>query len=111
MREQDVVVDLACVTLASRRTVGEPDMADAVDVARQSGRQLAFHEVQVHSRLRSNNASVLPAAARSGHGVTILPRYLAHEPPRKGDVVEVLAEYSLPTQDMRAVYPWPRQVS
>lgn len=45
MREQDVVVDLACVTLASRRTVGELDMADAVDVARQSGRQLAFHDV------------------------------------------------------------------
>jgi DNA-binding transcriptional LysR family regulator len=69
------------------------------------------HEVRVHSRLRSNNLSALLAAARSGYGVAILPRYVAHESLRKGDVVEVLPEYSLPTQEMHAVYPSPKLVS
>jgi DNA-binding transcriptional LysR family regulator len=69
------------------------------------------HEVRVQSRLRSNNLSALLAAARSGYGVAILPRYVAHESLRKGDVVEVLPEYSLPTQEMHAVYPSPKLVS
>jgi DNA-binding transcriptional LysR family regulator len=69
------------------------------------------HAVVVHSRLRSNNLSALLAAARSGYGVAILPRYVAHESLRKGDVIEVLSEYSLPAQEMHAVYPSPKLVN
>ena len=66
--------------------------------------------VPVKGPLRSNSLSALLAAARGGMGVAALPRYMAHESMRSGLVVSILAEWTLPSQEIHAVYPSPRLV-
>jgi DNA-binding transcriptional LysR family regulator len=64
----------------------------------------------VSGPLRSNNLSALLAAARSGMGLAALPWYVAHESVKSGAVQPVLTEWQLPSQEIHAVYPSPRQV-
>ena len=71
------------------------------------GRQVS---AAVRGPLRSNNLSALLAAARGGMGLAALPWYVAHESVKAGAVQPVLAEWSLPSQEIHAVYPSPRQV-
>ncbi len=66
--------------------------------------------VPVKGPLRSNNLSALLAAARGGMGVAALPWYVAHESVRSGSVQPVLADWTLPSQEIHAVYPSPRLV-
>lgn len=66
--------------------------------------------VTVHGPLRSNSLSALLMAARGGMGIAALPRYVAHESLSGGTVVPVLEEWSLPPQEVHAVYPSPRLV-
>lgn len=68
------------------------------------------HATAVHGPLRSNNLSALLAAARAGMGLTVLPRYVAQTSLRAGEVVPLLPGWTLPTQEMHAVYPSPRLV-
>ena len=60
--------------------------------------------------LRSNNLSALLSAARGDMGLAALPWYVAHESVRAGAVQPVLTEWSLPSQEIHAVYPSPRHV-
>lgn len=71
------------------------------------GRNVA---VAVRGPLRSNNLSALLTAARAGVGVATLPWYVAHESVRTGHVVPVLKEWTIPSQEIHAVYPSPRLV-
>ena len=64
----------------------------------------------VRGSLRSNNLSALLAAARGDMGLAALPWYVAHESVRAGAVQPVLTDWSLPSQEIHAVYPSPRQV-
>ena len=64
----------------------------------------------VRGALRSNNLSTLLAASREGLGVAALPRYVAETSLRAGAVVSVLDDWSLPAQEIHAVYPSPRLV-
>lgn len=66
--------------------------------------------VPVTGRLRSNNLSALLAAARSGLGIAALPQYVAVDSIAAGQVVEVLAGYTLPEQEIHAVFPSPKLV-
>ena len=68
------------------------------------------HSVPVAGRMRSNNLSTLLAAAREGMGVAALPRYVAHNALSAGTVLPVLSAFSLPAQEIHAVYPSPRMV-
>ena len=43
-------------------------------------------------------------------GVAALPWYVAFESVRSGAVVRILADWSLPSQEIHAVYPSPRLV-
>ncbi len=69
-----------------------------------------LHPTAVRGPLRSNNLSALLAAARGGMGLAALPRYVAHGSIEAGAVQPVLADWSLPSQEIHAVYPSPRQV-
>lgn len=71
------------------------------------GRQAS---VTVRGRLRSNNLSMLLAAAREGFGIAALPRYVAHKALHAGQVVSVLDDWALPQQEVHAVFPSPRLV-
>ncbi len=64
----------------------------------------------VRGPLRSNNLSALLAAARGGMGLAALPWYVAHESVNAGAVQPVLTDWSLPSQEIHAVYPSPRLV-
>ncbi len=66
--------------------------------------------VPVKGPLRSNNLSAILAAAREGMGLAILPRYVAHESLKQGAVRPLLERWSLPVQEIHAVYPSPRHV-
>ena len=66
--------------------------------------------VPVKGPLRSNNLSALLVAARSGMGLAALPQYVAHESVRTGALVAVLTDWTLPSQEIHAVYPSPQLV-
>lgn len=66
--------------------------------------------VTVQGPLRSNNLSALLSAARGCMGVTALPWYVAHESVQTGAVQVLLPEWSLPSQEIHAVFPSPRWV-
>jgi DNA-binding transcriptional LysR family regulator len=66
--------------------------------------------VAVRGPLRSNNLSALLSAARAGHGVALLPRYVAHSSVASGAVVALLERWALPTQEVHAVFPSPKLV-
>jgi len=66
--------------------------------------------VPVKGPLRSNNLSALLAAARAGLGVAALPWYVAHDSVRDKQLTPLLAAWSLPEQEIHAVYPSPTLV-
>jgi DNA-binding transcriptional LysR family regulator len=66
--------------------------------------------VAVAGPLRSNNLSALLAAARQGMGLAVLPWYVAHESVQAGAVLPLLMPWSLPAQEVHAVFPSPRLV-
>jgi DNA-binding transcriptional LysR family regulator len=66
--------------------------------------------VTVRGPLRSNNLSTLLLAARCGMGLAALPWYVAYESVRTRVVQPILCDYSLPSQEIHAVYPSPRMV-
>ncbi|HEX6362571.1 MAG TPA: LysR family transcriptional regulator [Albitalea sp.] len=67
-------------------------------------------QVSVQGPLRSNNLSALLAATRAGMGVAVLPCYVAHASLEGGAVQRLLAEWTLPSQEIHAVFPSPRMV-
>ena len=75
-----------------------------------SGVQGQTLAVPVRGTLRSNSLSALLAAARGGMGVAALPWYVAHESVKGGAVLELFSGWSLPSQEVHAVYPSPRMV-
>jgi DNA-binding transcriptional LysR family regulator len=66
--------------------------------------------VPVRGPLRSNNLSVVLAAARDGLGLAVLPWYVARESVAEGVVQPVLTDHGLPAQEVHAVFPSPRMV-
>ena len=67
--------------------------------------------VPVTGRLRTNNLSAVLAATRAGMGLAVLPWYVARESVADMTVTPVLADHTLPAQEMHAVYPSPKLVS
>jgi DNA-binding transcriptional LysR family regulator len=68
-------------------------------------RKSARTSVRVHGNLRSNNLSAILAAVREGMGFAVLPLYVASASLATGKVVQVLKEFSLPSQEIHAVFP------
>jgi DNA-binding transcriptional LysR family regulator len=67
-------------------------------------------QVPVKGPLRSNNLSALLAAARAGLGLAALPWYVAHDAVRDGVLQPLLTDWTLPSQEIHAVYTSPRLV-
>jgi DNA-binding transcriptional LysR family regulator len=80
------------------------------DVWRLTGSKGEALTVPVTGRVRSNNLSAVLAAARADLGVAALPCYVAAESLAQGSVVEVLRSYTLPEQEIHAVFPSPKLV-
>jgi len=69
-----------------------------------------LYPTSVNGALRSNNLSALLSAARADMGQAALPWYVAYESVKAGAVTPVLTEWTLPSQEIHAVYPSPRQL-
>ncbi len=67
-------------------------------------------QVPVKGPLRSNNLSALLSAARAGMGLAALPWYVAHASVRDDAVVPLLRDWTLPAQEIHAVFSSPRLV-
>jgi DNA-binding transcriptional LysR family regulator len=66
--------------------------------------------VAVHGSLRANNLSAILHAVHAQMGLAALPWYVAGQSVASGRVVSVLDDYTLPAQEIHAVYASPRQV-
>lgn len=66
--------------------------------------------VALDPRLRSNNLSTLLEAARAGMGITLLPHYVASAAIAAGDLVVLMCDYTLPDQEIHAIFPSPKLV-
>ena len=66
--------------------------------------------VPVKGPLRTNNLSAVLAACRAGMGLAVLPWYVARDAVADGSVVPLLEKYSLPSQEVHAVFPSPKLV-
>ncbi|NMK48191.1 LysR family transcriptional regulator [Achromobacter sp. Bel] len=69
------------------------------------------HALRVAPVAHADTASALLAFAEAGCGVAALPDWLLEEPLARGAVRRVLPSYSLPPQQVFAVYPDTRHVS
>ena len=67
-------------------------------------------EVAVHGPFRSNSLSSLLGAARAGIGIALLPWYVADLSVEEGSLIPILGSWTLPSQEIHAVFPSPRQV-
>jgi DNA-binding transcriptional LysR family regulator len=72
--------------------------------------QGAEQVVPVRGPLRSNNLSAVLAAAREGLGIAILPWYVARESVADASVTPILERWTLPPQEIHAVFPSPKLV-
>jgi DNA-binding transcriptional LysR family regulator len=75
-----------------------------------TGKDGRARPIDVRGPLRSNNLSALLSATRSGLGIAALPLYVAHASIESGDVRPILEDWSLPSQEIHAVYPSPQLV-
>jgi len=66
--------------------------------------------IPVQGPRRSNNLSALLDAARAGLGLAALPWYVAHDSVRDGVLQPLLTAWTLPSQEIHAVYTSPRLV-
>lgn len=62
-------------------------------------------EVIVPWRLAAGNILLCCDAAVAGHGIALLPRFLAADLCKTGQLVEVLADYPVPVARVTALYP------
>jgi len=62
-------------------------------------------------RLSANSPMALRAAAIGGLGIASFDRFIAHDALRDGRLVPVLADWSLPSRTLYAVYPQSRYVA
>lgn len=63
------------------------------------------------SRLIANNGSFLLNMVRSGHGIALLPTFIAWQALARGEVVPVLPDVKVPMMHAYAVYPQNRFLS
>ena len=66
--------------------------------------------VRVRGPFRCNNLSSLLAAACDGFGIAALPMYVAGESLARGELEQLLTGYTLPSQEIHAVFPSPKLV-
>ena len=66
--------------------------------------------IAVTGPLRSNNLSALLVAARGSMGLAALPSYVANASVLGGALSVVLSDWTLPAQEIHAVYPSPQLV-
>ncbi len=95
------LADHACIVYSS---------VQGADVWRFLGPEGPYESAQLNAPLRSNDLSLVLAAARAGMGLAILPHYVAASALGDGALRVVMRDHPLPSQRIQAVTPSPRLV-
>ena len=66
--------------------------------------------VEVAGPFTSNNLSSILSAARTGMGLAVLPWYVAHQSVKDKVLKPIMEDWSLPTQEIHAVFSSPKHV-
>lgn len=69
------------------------------------------HWIRIPWTLCSNNAEVLCAAAVRGHGIALLPTFIAGADLQEGSLRSILTDYAAPEISIYAIYPETRHLS
>jgi DNA-binding transcriptional LysR family regulator len=75
-----------------------------------SGADGAALSVPVKGPLYTNNLSTLLAATIAKMGLATIPWYVAHHSVQKGSLRPILTDWTLPSQEIHAVFSSPRLV-
>lgn len=67
--------------------------------------------VQTHPRIVANNGDFLRDMAMAGHGIILIPSFIAWEAIAAGDLVSILPDFCPPQRNAYAVYPQTRYLS
>lgn len=67
--------------------------------------------IQAPSPVTANNGDFLRDMAMAGHGITLIPSFIAWEAVARGDLVEILPQHAPEPLDAWAVYPRNRYLS
>ena len=73
-----------------------------------TGRDGSNKSIQVQGPLYSNNLSALLSATRQGLGIAALPWYVAYRSVQSRHLRPLLEDWTLPSQEIHAVYSSPR---
>jgi len=63
------------------------------------------HIVNLKAKIIANNGDFLRDMGIAGHGIFISPTFISWEALAKGDLVQVLPDYGIPSMNAYAVYP------
>jgi DNA-binding transcriptional LysR family regulator len=66
--------------------------------------------VEVAGPFTSNNLSSILSAARTGMGLAVLPSYVAHQSIKDGVLTPIMEDWTLPAQEIHAVFSSPKHV-
>ncbi|HDM8057612.1 LysR family transcriptional regulator [Vibrio harveyi] len=88
--------------LHSHRIIEDPNLKNyKVWRFNKAGKEL---DVQVSPSLSVNSVQAVKTALKQNYGVAMLPRALAEDELCKGELIEVLKDYQLPTRTVYALY-------
>ena len=69
------------------------------------------HRIKVPVKMTANNGDFLLDMALSGHGIAILPTFIASNHIRNGQLITLLDKYTIPDLNAYLVYPQTRHLS
>jgi len=67
--------------------------------------------IEVKGPFTSNNLSSILAAARAGMGLAVVPWYVAHQSVKDQMLTPVMEDWTLPSQEIHAVFSSPKHLS
>lgn len=73
--------------------------------------QGGHHQISPHSKMKANNGQFLIDMAVRGHGIVIMPTFIAYQALARGELVTILQQYQLPIFNAYAIYPKNRFLS
>ena len=65
---------------------------------------------KIHGNLHVNNGDYIAAATLEGHGISVLPNFIVGDHIKRGDLVPVLADWTVPPVAIHAVYAQTRSL-
>jgi len=80
-------------------------------VLRLEDREGAEHTVPIRPRIVANNGDFLRDMAMAGHGIILIPSFIAWQAVAAGDLVSIMPDYCPPQRSAYAVYPQSRYLS